>query len=491
MNKYLNFLYRFSSTGQLLTLLLLTLAGCYGTKRSNGGGQVKKVPTRQTSASDVLLPPGYKIEKIAEGLTFPTACEFDDSGRLYIIEAGYSYGEVWTEPRLIRLEQDGTKTVVATGGKNGPWNGIAYFDNNFYISEGGQIEGGKILRISLDGKTSVLVENLPSFGDHHTNGPVVKDGYLYFGQGAATNSGVVGPDNASYGWLKRKPEFHDIPCGDIELTGKNYDSENILSSSPADAITGAYSRYGQATTAGQIVKGSIPCTGAVMRIPLTGGALQLVAWGLRNPYGLRFGPDNKLFVTDNGYDQRGSRPVWGAADLLWEIKPGTWYGFPDFSGEIPLQKNAGFKPPGEGYIQPLFKSYPNVPPKPAAALGVHSSSNGFDFSISNSFGFRGEAFVAQFGDMAPGAGKVLAPVGFKIVRVNVKDGVVRDFAVNKGNRNGPASWLKNGGLERPVSIRFSRSGRELYIVDFGILQTTKEELHPKSQTGVIWKISKL
>ena len=42
----------------------------------------------------------------------------------------------------------------------------------------------------------------------------------------------------------------------------------------------------------------------------------------------------------------------------------------------------------------------------AAKLGVHSSSDGLDFSRSESFGHVGEAFVAQFGDMAPGAGKV-------------------------------------------------------------------------------------
>jgi glucose/arabinose dehydrogenase len=489
---YLNLLHGFLFTGILMLLSITTiLSGCYGIKPSKGGGQIKEAKKRQTNASDILLAPGYKIERVAEGLTYPTACELDDQGRLYVIEAGYSYGEVWTEPKLIRLDPGGKKTIIATGNKNGPWNGIAYHEGNFYVSEGGELEGGKILRISPDGKITVLIENLPSFGDHHTNGPVIKDGYIYFGQGAATNSGVVGPDNASYGWLKRKPEFHDIPCRDIVLIGQNYESTSILDPAASKTSTGAFSAYGQATTANQIIKGSVPCTGAVMRIPLNGGEPQLVAWGLRNPYGLRFGPDNKLFVTDNGYDQRGSRPVWGAGDLFWEIKPGMWYGFPDFSAELPLQRDVEFKAPGEAYVQALLKTYPNIPPKPAAVLGVHSSSNGFDFSTSPSFGFEGEAFVAQFGDMAPGAGKVLAPVGFKIVRVNVKDGIIRDFAVNKGKRNGPASWLKSGGLERPVSARFNSSGRDLYVVDFGILQTGNEGPKPKSETGVIWKISKL
>jgi hypothetical protein len=52
------------------------------------------------------------------------------------------------------------------------------------------------LRIDLHGSIMPLVEGLPSLGDHHTDGPVIgPDGFLYFGQGTATNS-VVGEDNA-------------------------------------------------------------------------------------------------------------------------------------------------------------------------------------------------------------------------------------------------------------------------------------------------------
>ena len=79
---------------------------------------------------------------------------------------------------------------------------------------------------------------------------------------------------------------------------------------------------------------------------------------------------------------------------------------------------------------------------PTAVFAVHTSADGIDFSKGSSFGFEGEAFVAEFGDMAPNVGKVWDPVGFKVVRVDVKTGVIRDFAVNKGKRNGPASTLK-------------------------------------------------
>jgi glucose/arabinose dehydrogenase len=381
--------------------------------------------------------------------------------------------------------------VIAKGTKNGPWTGITWHNGAFYIAEGGEMEGGRILKVTKEGTITPLISNLPSVGDHHTNGPVVKDGYIYFGQGVATNSAVVGKDNADFGWLLRKKDFHDIPCQDITLAGQNYTSPNVLTDDTTDqATTGAFVAFGQSTTPGQIIRGSLPCTGSVLRIPVSGGNVELVAWGFRNPFGLAVAPDGRLFVTDNGLDERGSRPVWGSPDVLWEIKKGLWYGWPDFSGGKPIQNDEEFKVPGKDPVKPVLQKYPNTPPKPAAIFGVHSSSNGIDFSRNPAFGFQGEAFVAQFGDMAPGAGKTLFPVGFKIVRVNVTTGVVRDFATNKGKRNGPASWLNKGGLERPVSVKFDPTASALYVVDFGIMKTTKQGPQPQTKTGMIWKITK-
>ena len=39
---------------------------------------------------------------------------------------------------------------------------------------------------------------------------------------------------------------------------------------------------------GQVVRGAVPCTSAVMRMPLAGGQLEVVAWSLRDPFGLVF-----------------------------------------------------------------------------------------------------------------------------------------------------------------------------------------------------------
>ncbi|HYH55960.1 MAG TPA: PQQ-dependent sugar dehydrogenase [Anseongella sp.] len=474
-----------------LAFLSAVSSSCYRMRTSNGGGQAKTVGLRFLHAADISLNPGYKIEMVARGLTFPSSVAFDDKGRLYVIEAGYSYGEVWREPKLIGIGDDGTQTVVATGARNGPWTGVTFHKGFFYIAEGGQAGGGRILKVSASGGMETLVEGLPGTGDHHTNGPVIKDGYVYFGQGTATNSGIVGLDNAAYGWLKRKNDFHDIPCEDVILAGRNYTTPNVLTRDTGDSVTtGAYSAFGTPTSAGQVIPGRLPCTGAIMKVPLGGGRIEVVAWGLRNPFGLAFSPGGRLYVTENGYDDRGSRPVWGAGDVLWEIKPGVWYGWPDFSAGRLLNGSEEFKVPGKKDPAPLLQQYPNIPPHPAAIFGVHSSSNGLYFSTNTAFGYEGEAFVAQFGDMAPETGKVLSPVGFKVVRVNVENGVIRDFAVNKGKRNGPASWLKSGGFERPLAVKFNPSGEALYVVDFGVMKMNGDRPKPQAKTGVIWKITK-
>lgn len=473
----------------LFLMVVLAVTGCYRMRSSNGGGQASLITeSRSINATDIELPAGYRAEAIGSGFTFPSDVAFDEQGQVYVTEAGYSYGEEFLEPKLIRIGADGNKTTVATGALNGPWTGVTYHNGNFYIAEGGQKEGGKILQVSTDGAITTLVQNLPGYGDHHINGPAVgPDGKLYFGTGTATNSGVVGPDNYDMGWLKRKPDFHDIPCQDITLSGQNFTSTDPATKTTK--TTGAYLPYGTASTSGQVIKGVLPCTGAILSIPAEGGEMELVAWGFRNPFGLSFAPGGSLYITENGFDDRGSRPVWGTGDYLYQVKQGQWYGWPDYAGGLAFDGDK-FKAPGKDAPTPILASHPSKPPRPTASLGVHSSSNGFDFSTSGAFGYTGEAFIAQFGDMAPNVGKVMAPVGFKVVRVNTANGVVTDFAVNKGNKNAPASALRAGGLERPVSAKFSPDGTALYIVDFGVMRIEGKKVIPQKNTGVIWKVTR-
>lgn len=478
---------KISLFGPWATLASLLCSSCFWAAPSKGGGEIDEVArARRIETADVAVPDGFTVDVVAAGLTFPTSVTFDSAGKLYVTESGYAYGEKFRFARLLRLDQ-GRWTELQRS-RNGPWNGVVHHDGFFYVAEGGQRDGGRLLRIAPGGETTVLVEGLPSMGDHHTNGPAIgADGYVYFGQGTATNAGVVGKDNVDMGWLKRHPKFHDVPCRDVTLTGANLESANALTGGDEPLQTGAFLPYGTASTQQQVVAGAVPCSGAVLRVPLGGGAPELVAWGFRNPFGLAFAADGALYVTDNAYDERGGRPVFGAGDVLWRVQRGAWYGWPDYA-EGRAVYTEYFRPAGSPLPARLLAVHPSTPPQPVARFGVHSSSNGLDFSRSARFGYVGQAFVAQFGDQAPLVGKTLNPVGFKVVRVDVKSGVSYDFAVNPGAQNGPASLLKSGGLERPVAVRFSPRGDELYVVDFGVLKVSEDGMVPVEKTGVIWRI---
>lgn len=473
--------------GSCAALTAMLLSGCFVLQPSDGGGQTDFNPPRQIDSQDVALPAGYSIEAVARGLTFPSAVIVDEANQVYVVEAGYSYEPAFATPRLLRVEAGGRTTELARG-QSGPWTGASYHQGRFYVSASG--DEGRILKIDRNGTVQILLDGLPGRADHHTNRPVVgPDGWLYFSQGTKTNSGVIGKDNYKFGWLPKHPDWRDVPCRSITLTGRNFTTENVLDPDAEGKVkTGAFVPYGTETQTGQVIKGSVPCSGAIMRVPLEGGQAEVVAWGLRNPFSLAFSPQGYLYATENGYDVRGSRPIFGADDHLWKIHAGTWYGWPDFSGGRPIT-DPRFKPPGKPQPQFLLAEHPEKPPEPAARFSVHSSSNGIDFSRNPGFGHVGQAFVAQFGDMAAQVGKVLDPVGFKVVRVDPETGVIEPFAVNKGERNGPASYLNSEGLERPVDVRFNRDGSALYVLDFGVMTMTEEGPKPRQGTGVLWRIT--
>jgi hypothetical protein len=134
-----------------------------------------------------------------------------------------------------------------------------------------------------------------------------------------TNLGIVGLDAYEVGRLRRLPHGHDIPGMDITLAGVDVTTPDpTTDGDTAQAVTGAFVPFGTPTRAGQQVRAGLPATASVMRCNLDGSGLELVAWGLRNAYGLGFLPDGRLLAVDQGPDDRGSRPVGNAPDLLFE-----------------------------------------------------------------------------------------------------------------------------------------------------------------------------
>jgi glucose/arabinose dehydrogenase len=212
-----------------------------------------------------------------------------------------------------------------------------------------------------------------------------------------------------------------------------------------------------------------------------------------------FVSEGRLLVGEKGYEEGGVGGVFAAPDLLWSIPTADagpsrgdapWLGWPDFSGDEPLTWQDRYAPVGGPPLRDLLLQHPGAPPAPAARLACHASVAGLAVSTSERFGFAGQVFVAQFGDLAPLTGKVLAPVGFDVVRVDPATGVVREFASNAGPESGPATKLGRGGFERPIDVAFGQDGDELYVLDFGVLLVKSAGFQPCGGTGALWRITR-
>ena len=273
---------------------------------------------------------------LADGLSFPTSLAIGEDGVCYVAESGLPFGGAPPGGRIWRLETDARRTLLVENLRP-PVNGLTLHDGHLYVSEGGH--PARISRFDLDGHgQTVILDNLPGPGNYHTNMVAfAPDGKLYFSQGALSNTGIVGLDAYELGWLRPLPHGHDLPGYDLVLSGVNVETPNPLGGEKnARTETGAFVPFGERTTEGQRVAAQLPCTAAVMRCNADGSELELVAWGLRNAYGLGFLPDGRLLAVDQGADDRGSRPVGNVPDMLFEVREGAWYGWPDFIGDVPI-----------------------------------------------------------------------------------------------------------------------------------------------------------
>jgi glucose/arabinose dehydrogenase len=452
---------------------------------------LKKLPSRHAGGrkhhpQDILVPDGYAVEVVATDFNAPVHLCFDEGGDAYVTEAGH---KIDSPPRVIRVDlRTGHKQVyyevpAERWIKTGAATGACWQDGRLYF-----MNTDALTRIDATGRAEDIVTGLPGHGDHQANHPVVgPDGKIYFGMGSVTNMGVVGADNAGYEWLPKFPNAHDVPAQDVVLTGHNFEFRDVLGSLNETARSGVYVPFGTETHAGQVIPGNVKCNGAILRCNPDGSGLEVVAWGLRNPYGLAFAPDGRLFATEHGADDRGGRYVIGDLDDFYEIQPGAWYGWPDFASGRRLDDPAWGKG-GQGR-EPVIANHPSSnPPKPFLSFEQHVGANGLAFSNSDRFGFWGDAFVALFGDLAPlTTPRLSVPAGFKVVRIDMHTGQVVDFAVNK--QTGPASKLPHAGFERPSHCAFGPDGA-LYVVDFGEIDIAPERggVRMRKQSGTLWRI---
>lgn len=525
--------------------------------------------TGPNAGADIIVPAGYKVEVFASGLNFPTDVAFvgnKDRFHVVVIESGtglpsacndnrtsvtggpFAAGNPFT-PDVIVFDQSGHqlsprlgKPTASGGGfqKDGPAIGLT-FENEFnggrlFATDsnqgvrGAQSGGGnntsRVLEVKISGDLKSaqivpLITGLPT-GDHPTEQIVAKDGWLYWSQGSATNSGVTGHDNGNGG------NQQEIPCQDIML------SDNLWDSGDGDKSSG-FSRHGQQrpgrpVAAFESATHSGMCTGAILRarirdLPSNAG-VEPVAWGFRNPYGLRFAPTDhplkgQLMISENGEDERGARPVNNAPDRLAVARQNAdgspeWHGWPDRFGFLDSTQ-ALYNPkggPADDLCQmvmgvlvckpQLFMSpqtpvgnvlaFPPQPPvAPLALEPADVAAVGLDFAPTEFVGGvvkKHAVLLSREGDFgfAPGNGDPI--IGHDIELINfTKKGNPHElqmsrFAFNcpKNQQNHDADGtprcnVKSGqafveglhGINRPTTVRFGPDGAA-YLVDYGAVR---------------------
>ncbi len=431
-----------------------------------------------TEPEDLQVPQGYRAEVVAKGFTFPTTLLLDENENIYIAEAGYAYGPKTTVAKIIKVGKNGGIEEIARNFK-GPINGLAMKENKLYVSH-----RGKITEFDLESKERKdLVEGLPSLGDHQNNDLIFgEDGALYFGQGTATNAGIVGSDNFLYAWADRFPDFHDIPSRNFVLTGENYEALDLGTPDPADTrTTGAFAPFGQEREAGEEVEKKVPAGGTIHRFDLETETLSIYADGLRNPFGLAWGHNGALYATNLGYDDRGERAVKGSPDWVVKIEEGAWYGWPDYAGELPLTDERFASERGVN-LNPLLENPPDVTP-PLAELPSHYSPMKLDFAPK---GFNDQGlFVAIFGDAQPLTEDLEEQVPTGVIIVDPESGEYEWFIKNKEKARG-GRW--GDGFKRVIDVKFNREGNSMYVLDFGVMEFTDFSPNAIPRSGVLWKI---
>lgn len=427
-----------------------------------------------------MAPPATSIaraehlELVADGLALPTSVTFAPDGTTFVAESGLPFGGAAAGGRVWRLEPDGGRTLLAKDLAQ-PLNGLAFHDGALFVSQGGN---STISRLDLDGTLTPVVTGLPAPGNYHTNMVAFSpDGWMYFSQGALTNTGVVGLDALTLGWLRKLPHPYDVPGHDITLTGLRFSTRDPLSDDPdATAVTGPFAPWGSTHPVGHRIPGSTRATAAVLRCRPDGSELALVAWGLRNAYGLGFLPDGRLLATDQGADDRGSRPVGNVPDLLFDVQPGRWYGWPDYVGRTPVT-DPRFDPEGGAAREFVIADHDALPPLADPLLEFPTHTSAVKFDVVPSGPLVGQLVVALFGDEVPMTAPSGPPVGRNLVRVDPSDWSMHPFL--------------EGTLSRPLDVRFGPDG-DLYLLDFGHFEMRPAGgLEADPAGGRLWKLPAL
>jgi glucose/arabinose dehydrogenase len=485
-------------------------------------------PEKRVSVDRALVerPVDFNLTTFIPNLTAPTAIAFDTSvsdtgGSIVLAEGGVDRGR----PHIFGFKKDGTRFDIYPRSSHflsrfvpqgtpvyGPVGGIAIRDGEIYVSHCDENGRGMISAFTYDGKRRTVVSDLPTEGDHGLTDlafhPTNKR--LYFGIGSVTNSGVVGMDNWQLGWPRKKEETADVSAVDLKLLGYRFDTPNptggLLGGNDI-AVTAPFQPFGTSKRLRIPQSTTGKPTAALYSISAGGGDLRVEAHGIRYPAGLAFNEFGNLFVTNQGMEMRGTRPVKDDPNTVLRIPPGggTWFGWPDFSADLVPITDSRFQPPAQmivrtGYPEVSFlidhQGSGLIPPDRATLVrGVFPSLSGaakMTF-VSDQPGFdtlNGKLLIALGGDRFPFATngeKLKNPIGFKIIQLDPDTKRHSDFVYNTAQKPASKSSRNKLALERPSDVKFGPDGA-LYIVDMGEIDYRNGKPNVKKGSGKVLRL---
>lgn len=529
----------FTKIGQAIALLIVVPAALQSCKVENetpaneiqlSGENTKEMPQiegnryNKIDASDIVVPPGYKVEAVARDLSYPSDMIFGPNGEMYVTEVGgHTYGtkpEKAPEARILKITPDGKRETIydnavplevirkakfgekiPTEGIIPPITGITYNKSNglLYISHRSRYSTLN----PRTGEFKTIIDGIPSWGEFLNHKPIFgPNGNMYFMLSTQGNSGNVDGHMIRVMDIFNKPDAREIPCENVEVTGLDFFLDNKLTEEKGDKVRAeVYAPLGIDTKPGQMIPGGFWCHGAMYTAKPDGTGIKKIAWGLRSSFGYGFSPDGRLIATQNSGNVMEPRPIYDDAEPVYEITQGAWYGWPDYYSGIPITDRRFTRPNEPNFTgnpfphdfsltedtrRRLLKNKP-LPPQPLVKLPIHSAAQGMVFG-RNDFGIpEDEILVAEFGAIIPYYKEKASWPGFRVQRVNPKTGKIADFIVNKSEK--PAWATNGGGLRRPIMPVWGPDGA-LYVVDFGVIEFSKQGMNAVPNTGVIWKVTR-
>lgn len=418
------------------------------------------------------------MDQMACGLNFPTSLAFDDDGNAWVAESGLPFDGSPSGGRVVRLESDGTFSTHLDGLRS-PLNGLTWHDGGFYVAEGGN--PGRLGRWVPGEPYEVVLDGLPGGGNYHTNMVVVgDDDWLYFSQGALTNMSVVGPDGLDMAWLRTLDHSYDIPGRSIVLADSAATIDDPRTNGATRSTTGAFAPYGQRHDPLTRLDAQLPCTASVMRVRPDGTQLELVAWGVRNAWGLAFLPDGRLVALDQGADVRGSRPIANCPDALFHIEHGAWYGWPDFVAGDPVTAPR-FRPDDGDPLDFVLANHDELPRCRAPLMRLPVNCAASRLTVIDHGPWKGQIIVALFGDEKPLTAPAGPPAGRSIARIDPTDWSLHPLHSEDAPTNPQA--------ERPIDVRFEPRSGLLWLLDFGHFEMLGAGgLDARRGSGALWTV---